>query len=87
MITGAGFVPGVTLHAIGRNPELEFILNRPVAPAPDGTVYVEFSALGRVPGFYTLFIGTDAVATAGVGRGTILARGAFTITEWGPSRR
>lgn len=82
-ITGAGFAPGVTLHAVGRNPEREFVLNRPVATAPDGTVRLEFNALGRVPGLYTLAIGADAMAAAGVGSGTILARGAFTITEWG----
>ena len=83
-ITGAGFAPNVTLHAVGRNPEQEFVLNRPVMTTPDGTVRLDFNALGRAPGRYTLIIGADAMAAAGVQGGGILARGAFTITAWGP---
>jgi len=83
-ITGAGFAPDVTLHAVGRNPELEFVLNRPVATGPDGTMRLEFDALGRPPGVYTLIIGVDMLAAMGVRGGEVLARGAFTITPGGP---
>lgn len=83
-ITGAGFAPNVTLHAVGRNPEQEFVLNRPVATGPDGTMRLEFNALGRPPGVYTLIIGVDMMAAMGVGGGEVLARGAFTITPGGP---
>lgn len=83
-ITGAGFAPDVTLHAVGRNPELEFVLNRPVATGPDGTMRLEFNALGRPPGVYTLIIGIDMMAAMGVRGGEVLARGAFTITAGGP---
>ncbi len=83
-ITGAGFAPDVTLHVVGRNPELEFVLNRPVATGPDGTMRLEFDALGRPPGVYTLIIGLDMLAAMGVRGGEVLARGAFTITAGGP---
>ena len=83
-ITGAGFAPDVTLHAVGRNPEQEFVLNRPLATAPDGTMRLEFNALGRPPGVYTLIIGVDMLAAMGVRGGAVLARGAFTITAGGP---
>jgi hypothetical protein len=84
-ITGAGFAPGVTLHAVGRNPEREFVLNRPVATAPDGTMRLAFDAPGRAPGVYTLSIGVDMLAAIGVRSGALRARGAFTIAEWGPA--
>lgn len=82
-IVGAGFAPNATLHAVGRNPELEFVLNDPITTAADGTLRLGFNSLGRAPGVYTVTIGGDMRAAMGM-PGSVLARGAFTITEWGP---
>lgn len=82
-IAGAGFAPNATLHAVGRNPEQEFVLNDPITAADDGTLRLSFNSLGRAPGVYTVTIGADMRGAMGM-PGGVIARGAFTITEWGP---
>lgn len=83
-IAGAGFTPNRSPHLVGWDPDGEIVLNRPIAIAADGAVRLDFNSLGRAPGSYTLIIGADPPAAAGIAGGEILARRSFTITGWGP---
>lgn len=83
-IAGPRFAPQATVHVVARNAEQEFVLNRPLAIGADGAVGLTFNSLGRAPGVYTVTIGSDMGAAMGAPGGGVLARGAFTITAWGP---
>lgn len=84
-IAGAGFAPNATLHVVGRDPDQEFVVNRPITADAAGALSLSFNSLGRAPGVYTVTVGADFMAAVGGMGGLVLARGAFTVTEGGPA--
>jgi len=81
-ITGAGFPPNTTLHAIGRESDHSFIMSQPVTVDARGALTVRYDSRFRPSGSYTIEVGTDLQAVV---MGTVLTRSAFTLTAAGPS--